>query len=238
MSTVVSDISDYLTAPTSYGYGLILLKKTKCPESIVDYLKLYENKPRLLKELSIYLKSPKNEATKTEETAAEIQPRRDESDTVTESLSQYYASNGKEDGSDLYSSDSNLDLATDQSFLLEKLLQNRIILMRKRGHLHGRLHGAIDDATRYSIAKDLYRVQKDIDQCHADRNELLKGCIPRSIALESMSAKDYKKYRNIQSYISRYSSLLSDPDLSPEDKSNYSDLLNKYKEELKGYFRL
>lgn len=80
---------------------------------------------------------------------------------------------------------------------------------RERGHLHGRLHEAISDETRYEIAQQLMKIQGEIDGFNVLKDEFDRGIIPQKYMTQKLSAETYNRIKNLRFYIQRESKKLN-----------------------------
>lgn len=85
-----------------------------------------------------------------------------------------------------------------------RILEDRKVLYRDRGHLHGRLHQAETNAQRYEIQKLMVAVQGKINKFNADLAKIDNGETPEKYLQATTTVESYKSRENYQKYIRRY----------------------------------
>lgn len=240
----IQEIQYWLTKKTPYSYGVDLLSQVINNQRLIFNLQRRATPKNLQKveyELKKFIRdNPKLvENAKEQTTEKEFHSSESEGDDIgselESSIEPDYIRKTKELSTSSRSNRSN-DLASDKHDLVSKVKQERALLYRQRGHFHGRLHESLSETDRFSLAKKIMKLQKEIDQVNADLELIEQGKTPRSILLKIMSAEDYKRYRNCQNYVVRYKNKLDDDKLSEEDRTRYQEKHDQYKSELESFF--
>lgn len=116
--------------------------------------------------------------------------------------------------------------------IIVHLAAERKKLYRIRGNLHSDLFNAVSDERRHEIAKDIMKVQFDIDNLHSEMRKVENGLVPERFLRQTRSAVDLVKIQNCQKYIGKFKKKVQEAE-TEADKIKYQKLLDKHELNLK-----
>lgn len=241
------EIESFLTNKTDYSYGISLLASVHKNIRLIHNLSKKEtptNWEKLIYELKKYIKSNpvkttqhgkenlrtnENQEFSPESTRTKLSP-------IAKIYNKSIEIGAQKELLPSNSSSHNSHLAISKSALLDKVRENRMLLYRNRGHLHGRLHEAPTNEIRFELAKNIIAIQSDIEKINKDLSLIESGNIPRELVLDMMSGSQHKEYRNTQNYIVRYANYLKKDDLTDEKRKGYELKLEHYQSKIENFF--
>jgi len=234
MKEAISQANNYLNGNLQYDVGVsIFMKLSKNLILARHFLQGYsaQREDKLKYELKKLTKQ--NEQIQKPSTKP-LRSRSNEPDPITTHFSESPQKNINQDGNHPSNSDrySNISSSDVDSGLISNLNQKRKELYRFRGHLHGQLHSAPTDESRYELAHQIMKTQSSIDVLNRDINSTTVGSIPSKYLKKDKTADEYVRIRNLKTYIARFEKKLEGC-TTVEEKEKLQSILKKHKEELK-----
>lgn len=238
---LVDQIHAWLRKKTPYSYGVELLIKSNGATRLNKTLLfnatdanlsilVYELEKILLKNGVIFTEN--EEESQSNEFP---EPERTESHTELSNSTESIKKEPAIQFSPRITADHHLDSPVPSLDIVTRLKSELKSYYRERGHYHGALHAAKDDDERYSVAKQLMKVQSNIDKVYGDLEKIEKGTIPKNQILKELSAEQYKRITNLKTYVARYKRMLA-TEQDAGAKAAHQKKLNDYQSELNTYY--
>lgn len=230
----MKDVFEYLNSNDSeYSHGVFLFSKLSPNKRLLRSLLRGESdytKEKLRYELKKILNNSDYEKK-------QIQPEKNTRNNGTPSVStskRSHGSNKKPIHGNVHHQ-FNLDgyqPNTDFNTVIDQLKEDAILLLKSRAYHHSKLFFS-NKATRKKLAFKIIEITETIDEKYDQIGFIQEHQkLPTKLVMQMMSAEQYKRFKQVDSYINRYKRLIAAPK-SPDKISFYKQKLKQYETEKK-----